>query len=63
MTGSSAANGMITASDVRSVLPTVRASPARSPSAARAESRGSTAVASETVTTACGTIRIRNALA
>ena len=63
MIGSSAANGSITASAVRSVSARVRPSPARSASAARAASRGSTAVASETVTIACGTIMIRNELA
>ena len=60
MNGSSSANGMTTASAVRSVSLRVLATPGRSSSAARAERRGRIAVASETVTIECGTIMIRN---
>ena len=53
---------MIRAYAVRSVDATLRATPARSESAANAESRGSIAVASDTVAIECGTITSRNAL-
>ena len=61
MNGSSSANGTTTASAVRSVS-RERAGHAGAGrrSAARAESRGRIAVASETVTIECGTIMIRN---
>ncbi len=60
ITGSRAANGITTASAVRSVSVSEWATPCRSSSAARAESRGRIAVASDTVTTECGTIMMRN---
>ena len=63
ITGSSSANGMISAYAVRSVDATLRGRrPRRSASAAKADSRGSIAVASETVAIECGTITSRNAL-
>ena len=52
---------MIRASAVRSVETSVSARPARSASAARAESLGRIAVASETVMIEWGTITSRNA--
>ena len=61
MSGSSSANGRISVYVVRSVDATLRLTPARSPSAANAESLGSIAVASDTVAIECGTITSRNA--
>ncbi len=60
-TGSSSAKGRIRASAVRVVAATWRPTARRSPSAADADSRGSVAVASDTVAIECGTITSRNA--
>ena len=61
--GSSTANGTMTARAVRSTRARLAPSPRRSPVLPCEESSGSIAVASETVTTACGTITIRNVCA
>ena len=61
-TGMSKANGTISANAMRKVLAKELASPGRSPSAARPDSRGRIAVARDTVTIEWGTMTIRNAV-
>ena len=58
-TGSSAANGTMTARAVRSTRDRLLPRARRSPALPYADSSGSSAVASETVTIAWGTITIR----